>query len=299
LPHTVLDAEIGVISRMGAQFRFKTRIGHDISLSDLREQFDAVVVAVGRAYLPDTLNGVAISPSRAAAPAAGAAPAADAAGPVTIPIDNRTYQTAIAGVFCGGDAAKSTNRMSVRAVADGKAIAESIDQYLRLGPAGVVGQAKLYTTRVGKVKEGEIALFMAAASASRAGRAVPADGLSAEQAVGESLRCLHCDCAKADNCRLRDFSAMCDARPSHFKAVRRTFEYYRHGEIVYEPGKCIACGLCIRVAERSGEPVGLTFTGRSFGVRMAVPLGKSLSEGLQKCADECVRVCPTGALGKR
>jgi ferredoxin len=261
-----------------------------MSFGDLREQFDAVVIAVGKAYLPDTLAGVAISPISAGA---------DSAGPVTIPIDHRTYQTAIAGVFCGGDAARPTNRMSVRAVADGKAIAESIDQYLRLGPAGVAGQAKLYTTRVGRLKEGEIALFMAAANASPAGRALPADGLSPEQAIGESLRCLHCDCAKAHNCRLRDFSAMCDARQSHFKAERKTFEYCRHGEIVYEPGKCIACGLCVRITERSGEPFGLAFTGRSFGVRVAVPFGKSLSEGLQKCGDECVRACPTGALAKR
>jgi NADPH-dependent glutamate synthase beta subunit-like oxidoreductase len=47
LPQAVLDAEIGVISRMGAQFRFKTRIGQDMSFGDLREQFDAVVIAVG------------------------------------------------------------------------------------------------------------------------------------------------------------------------------------------------------------------------------------------------------------
>jgi ferredoxin len=261
----------------------------------------------------------------------------------TIPIDHRTYQTAIAGVFCGGDAARPTNRMSVRAVADGKTMAESIDQYLRLGPAGVVGPARLYTTHIGHLKEGEIDVFMAARgtgvppvsssvcsandhdeethgpdahATGSVGRAPPdiarpqnavgqcptyspAPGLSPEQANGESLRCLHCDCAKADNCRLRDFAAMCDARPAHFKSARRTFESYRHGEIVYEPGKCIACGLCIRIAEQSGEALGLTFIGRGFNVRVAVPFGKPLSEGLQKCAIECARACPTGALARR
>jgi ferredoxin len=323
LPQAVLDAEIAVIARMGAAFRCKTRVGRDVSLSELRGQFDAVVIAVGE------VSGMGVRPMSSLVSRwredADKTHGRDAHATQAIPIDHRTYQTAIAGVFCGGDAARPTNRMSVRAIADGKAIAQSIDQYLRLGPAGVAGQAKLYTTHIGHLKEGEIELFMAArgmgappksssvtsarkqgeeahgqdAHATRSRTCEPAPGLAAKQAGDESLRCLHCDCAKADNCRLRDFAAMYDARPAHFKAARRTFEYHRHGEIVYEPGKCIACGLCIRIAQRLGEPLGLTFVGRGFNVRVAVPFGKSLSEGLQKCADECVLACPTGALAKR
>jgi len=46
------------------------------------------------------------------------------------------------------------------------------------------------------------------------------------------------------------------------------------------------------------EPLGLTFIGRGFDVRIGAPLNHSIEEGLQKIADECVRNCPTGALTK-
>ena len=70
----------------------------------------------------------------------------------------------------------------------------------------------------------------------------------------------------------------------------------RHAEVIYEPGKCIDCGLCIQIAAAAGEPLGLTFVGRGFDVRVAVPLDRSLAEALSKAAAECVAACPTAAL---
>ncbi len=70
----------------------------------------------------------------------------------------------------------------------------------------------------------------------------------------------------------------------------------RHAEIVYEPGKCIDCGLCIQIAVAAGERLGLTFVGRGFDVRVAVPLDRSLAEALTRAAADCVAACPTAAL---
>ncbi|KPK79824.1 MAG: hypothetical protein AMJ81_12730, partial [Phycisphaerae bacterium SM23_33] len=47
LPRDVLDAEIDVIRRLGAEFRLSTRVGRDVSVADLKRDFDAVFVAVG------------------------------------------------------------------------------------------------------------------------------------------------------------------------------------------------------------------------------------------------------------
>jgi predicted molibdopterin-dependent oxidoreductase YjgC len=69
-----------------------------------------------------------------------------------------------------------------------------------------------------------------------------------------------------------------------------------HPHVIYEPGKCIKCGICVRITESLGEKVGLTFVGRGFDVRVDVSLGKTLDEGLKKAAVECVNACPTGAL---
>lgn len=73
-------------------------------------------------------------------------------------------------------------------------------------------------------------------------------------------------------------------------------QYAEHPELIYEPGKCISCGLCIKIAAAAGEPFGLTFIGRGFNMRVAVPFGRDLAEGLGDAAGDCVRACPTGAL---
>jgi NADPH-dependent glutamate synthase beta subunit-like oxidoreductase len=64
LPKPVLRREIELIERLGVKFILNTRVGFDISLNDLDEQFDAVCLAIGTwkeswVYLPGTeLKGV-------------------------------------------------------------------------------------------------------------------------------------------------------------------------------------------------------------------------------------------------
>ena len=47
LPSAALDAEIDVITRLGAEFRMETRWGQDFTLADLRRRHDAVFLAIG------------------------------------------------------------------------------------------------------------------------------------------------------------------------------------------------------------------------------------------------------------
>ena len=47
LPKKILQKEIGAIEKMGAEFHSNIKIGRDISLDELRESHDAVIVAVG------------------------------------------------------------------------------------------------------------------------------------------------------------------------------------------------------------------------------------------------------------
>ena len=276
LSRDVLDKEITRIEKLGFTFVGDTRIDA-ASLEKLRKDFDAVFVAFG-------------------ALDAGAAKSMGLkTGANGVAIDGRTYQTNLPGVFAGGDAVRK-RRLTVRAVADGKEAAESISQYL--SGEVVTGPSNSFNTRIGKIEDGEKERFAACASKEpRVTVSCKGEGFTDEQARQEAARCLHCDCRKADSCKLRRYAQDYDARPAQYKGQRRPFvQHVQHPQIVYEPDKCIDCGLCIQVAAGAGEELGLTFIGRGFDVRVAVPFGRSIAEGLRQAAAKCVAACPTGAL---
>jgi NADPH-dependent glutamate synthase beta subunit-like oxidoreductase len=273
LPEDVLDKEIAIINRLGVEFKCRTKISSTLSLEQLRRDFNAVFVAVGADAesmgLKTSLNG--------------------------IEIDSKTYQTNLPDVFAGGDAVRK-RKLTVRAVADGKEAAVSIGQFLS-GQA-VTGVTKPFNTRIGKIKDEEKEKFLT--SGSSVPRTVPSEkggGFTEQEAREEAERCLHCDCRKPDECKLRRYAHDYEAKPNRYKSQRRTFvQYTSHPEVIYEPGKCIDCGLCIEIVSKAGEELGLTFINRGFDVRMAVPFDRPLAEGLKKAAAKCVAACPTGAL---
>jgi NADH dehydrogenase/NADH:ubiquinone oxidoreductase subunit G len=73
----------------------------------------------------------------------------------------------------------------------------------------------------------------------------------------------------------------------------------QHPGVVFEPGKCIKCGICVRITAREEEQLGLAFLNRGYDLRVGVPFGEQLSRALERSAELCVRACPTGALAFR
>jgi len=281
LPRAVLDAEIAIIARLGVEFRMRTRVGRNVALADLQKDFDAVLIAAG------------------SLPATAAEPHAHPLLPEGAQVDRHTFQTSVRGLFAAGEAVHH-HRMAVRAVADGATAAGCILQFLAGRP--VAAPRRPFSTRLHSPTPEEIARL--AASASADGPVSPgggeAAGLTPDEAQREAPRCLHCDCRKAHACKLRDYADAYGASPGRYHGTRRQFEQdARHAEVVYEPGKCISCGLCIQIAARVKEPLGLTLIGRGFNVRVGVPFSTTVAEGLKKAAAECVAACPTGALAHK
>jgi ferredoxin len=280
LPSAVLDAEIALVARLGAEFRMGTHVGRDVLLSDLHRQFGAVLIASGAVREAHAGAGGPDSPQG-------------------IQVDRKTYQLGVPGLFAAGDVVQP-RRLAVREIADGAAAAESIAQYLAGLP--VTGPYRPFTTRLGMPGPDELARFLA--GASPAGRVAPAGGeaagLSADEARREAPRCLHCDCRKPVECKLRRYAEAYSASPGRYHGTRRRFEQdLWHPDVVYESGKCISCGLCIQVAARAKEPLGLAFIGRGFNVRVGVPFNEAVAEGLRRAAAACVAACPTGALAMK
>ncbi len=181
-------------------------------------------------------------------------------------------------------------KMPIRAVAAGKAAAEACHE--SLVPDDV--RAKDYDARMDRVGTDEIGGYVH----NRIAPAALARASAAENMREEAERCLHCDCHAALACKLRQYATEYGAEPRAFRDAERgpTDRLQRHGDVLFEVGKCVKCGLCIAVARREGEELGLSLAGRGFETRVAVPFGESLDAALKTSAQECVAVCPTGAL---
>ncbi|MCL4499473.1 MAG: glutamate synthase, partial [Chloroflexi bacterium] len=110
-------------------------------------------------------------------------------------------------------------------------------------------------------------------------------------------RCLHCDCEGAEDCRLRMFAKELGANPLRFRGEKRGYERdTTHPNLIFESGKCIACGICVRIAAQEKERLGLTFVGRGFALKTRAPFGEDLAVALKESAEACAKACPTGAL---
>jgi predicted molibdopterin-dependent oxidoreductase YjgC len=188
--------------------------------------------------------------------------------------------------------------MVVRSVADGKEAAHAIAASLA-GQTGAVG--KEFTVRMGKLDAEEVGAMMSGATQTpRMEPVVQTSGYLLDQAVEQAGRCLHCDCRGLSTCKLRHYAALYGADPNHYRGQRAVYrQEMKPSWVVFEPSKCINCGLCIEIVRSAKEPLGLSFVGRGFDVRVGVPFGRSLEEALGKVAAQCIAACPTAALSHR
>ncbi|MFG0287922.1 MAG: FAD-dependent oxidoreductase [Rhodopirellula sp. JB044] len=276
LPRETLDAEIQQIIRLDVDVQTETPVDSRDAFENLAESHDVVLVAAGA----DAMNFAgewSLKTSRRG-----------------LDITRETYQTERANVFAAGSAVRG-KCLFVRSAADGKEVAQCIDQYL--SGKSVAAPAKPFTSRLGRVATDEMKQFLAGAVS------VPVQVLSKQEEYSpgevseQSNRCLSCGCVAHGNCRLENYSARYGADPNRFGSRQGNYEVLgRGGSVLFEPGKCIKCELCIQIAAESRESLGLAFVGRGFDVRVGVPFGGSYDEAMGELAEKCIAACPTGAL---
>jgi ferredoxin len=276
LPPDVLDFEIRMLCAMGVQLRLGTELGRSVTLDDLLREFNAVVIATGETS-PAEFASMGVENSGA-----------------FIKTHPDTWLTSHSGVFATGRAVRNLNQI-VKVLFDAQAAASAVDRFLR----GQVPQRpdKPFSSVMGRISPDELQLFLRSANKVGGTPCGPKAGLSRAAASLEASRCLHCDCRSSGSCALQRYAEQYKVDASRFRQQRRNFDQQlQPGGVIFEPGKCILCGICVKLTELAGEELGLTFVGRGFDVRVATPFNRTIEEGLKKVAEDCVRHCPTGAL---
>ncbi|MGC8991882.1 MAG: hypothetical protein ACP5MD_17330, partial [Verrucomicrobiia bacterium] len=269
---------LALLTQLRIKFEPNTEVGQTVALQSIESQFAAVLIATGQ---PDDQERPF--------------PDVQAAGG-SIEIDSATFHTKRSSVFAAGSAVHPVRHL-VRALSEGKAVAHCISLALDGKPAR--RPPKQFSSVIGRLERAELEVFVRAAASAHNRQTETNKQTGPDQTTfaAEAARCLHCDCRAAGNCDLQRYAEVYNANAGRFKGNRRPFEQqWRPGGIIFEPGKCILCGICVKLAELGGEPLGLAFVGRGFNVRLAAPFGRPVDEGLQKVGAECVAQCPTGAL---
>ncbi|MCF6174341.1 MAG: 2Fe-2S iron-sulfur cluster-binding protein [Victivallaceae bacterium] len=126
--------------------------------------------------------------------------------------------------------------------------------------------------------------------------AILLEGKNANDDTGEAARCLRCDCRAVNDCQLRQLAAEYDAEQQRFGKSSVKFDRVYYGEVGYEVGKCVKCGNCIAVGERLKPGQGPVFSDRGARLTVSAPFGIDKDKLFDNIADECIKVCPTGAL---
>jgi len=277
LPKDVLDKEIEMILKTGVEFHGGKDIDREV-FETLKKDFDTVIIATGT--VPENADFFGLK-----------------ATPKGIITDKDSYQTSENNVFAIGNVLRSS-RLAVRSVGQGKEVAFSVLQYLN----GQVpkGEPRIFNSRFGKLVIAEFSEYIKESVTGK--RTFPETGghssFSKEEAIAEAKRCMHCDCRAIGNCKLREYSHMYNADQKRFKTSERRniTKQMNHDLVIYEPQKCIKCGICVRLTEKHGEKFGFTYIGRGFDVEIGIPFNEELKEGLTKIAVKVADGCPTGAI---
>lgn len=277
LPLDVLDAEIDLILKSGVDFKGGKAIDQE-AFDQMTMDYNAVVVAAGT-FDGDTnrfnLKGTAKG----------------------IEADRSTYRTSAENVFAIGNSLR-TSKLAIRSLGQGKEVASSVWQFLNGKP--VMGERRMFNSRFGRLVKEEFSEYLKESVVANRNHPESGgrNGFTAEEAIAEAKRCLRCDCRAIDDCKLRIYSDSYNADQRRFKTSerRKITKLDNHSSIIYEPQKCIKCGICVRLTEKDQEKFGFTYIGRGFDIEVGVPFNGELESALTDTAIKVAKGCPTGAI---
>ena len=220
----------------------------------------------------------------------------------TISADKSTFRTNISGIFAIGDATNKGADIAVSAIGEAQKSAMVVDSYLR---GNIIGYKKSILVEREIIKSDladreHIArekMRVLSAEERKHSFDEVALGLTDEQARREASRCLECGCLDYYRCKLINYANKYNADFERFAGQKSPAKKDTgHKYILRDSGKCILCGLCVRVCSQVMGVGAIGLAGRGFTTVVSPEFYKSLGDSQCISCGQCVSLCPTGAL---
>jgi formate dehydrogenase major subunit len=222
-----------------------------------------------------------------------------------ITVNPRTLQTSLPWVFAGGDCVTGPD-IAVAAIGAGKNAAESIDEFIRTGTVNAGNDA--YTCKKSHWKEFTPDSFNGVEQIERhqmvvfepevrktnfADYSLPWDE---DTVMAEASRCVACGCTERYDCSVRNLATEYGVEHDPGMTVRPLPIDENHPIITRDPGKCILCGLCLKVCREMEGVSALSFYETNEILTIGPNDHRPLDLTVCVSCGHCAMVCPTGAL---
>ncbi len=245
---------------------------------------DMVIMAIGQKLAPAGLDGIELTRKG------------------TISADESTFVTNLENVFAIGDATNRGADIAIAAIGEANRCAEVVDSALHgeIKPVKQPYLSKREVTAEMLADREKIARCRMPARDPAVRRHDFAEvnlGLTEETAKAEAKRCLECGCHDYADCRLIRYANQQEIHPERLAGQKNTAETERRLECIERNnGKCILCGLCVRVCEEEAKQGILGLVGRGFTTVIRPEFRDAATVAVCKECRKCVSLCPTGAL---
>lgn len=219
-----------------------------------------------------------------------------------IAADEGSFRTNLEGVFAVGDATNRGASIAIAAIGEANKAATIVDGYLN-GIDLTYRKPYVSERKVEDIdfsdKEKAPRMAIPQRPAEERKNDFAEVNLPIDEAIAraEARRCLECGCHDYGECKLVDYSDRYLTDKPRFEGDKRMFSKDLALKTVgRNNGKCILCGLCLRVCD---EVVGaglLGLVGRGFTTVVKSEFRDESKASICATCGKCVELCPTGAL---